>query len=280
MRIVAEGRRVVGVGLLTFLFHAPGVAAQSTAGQVTFEAKCVACHTTGTDRLVGPGLEGVTERRDHDWIVSFITNPDGMIADGDSIATELLAEYMVPMPNFGLTTEEAEAILTYLETVGSEAAPDTTVPDATTAAPVTPAREGDPDAGHALFTGVTRLENGGAACISCHSVGGLDGAGGGTLAVDLSKVATRYGGALPGILGTLPFPVMQDVFADKPLTEGETSDLAAFFIRADRQAVAGVSFLAFPLTGLGGALLVLLLFGFLGRKRLKGVRKTLIGDNR
>lgn len=277
MNRVAEGRRLAFAGYLLLLLNAPTLAAQVADGQATFEEKCVACHTTGSDRLVGPGLEGVTERRDRDWIISFITNPDGMIAAGDSIATELLAEYVVPMPNFGITADEAEAILAYLATVGSETAPDAA---ANAAADVTPAPEGDADAGQALFTGAIRLENGGGACISCHSVGGLDGAGGGTLAVDLSKVATRYGDALPGILGSLPFPVMQDIFADRPLTEGEKSDLAAFFTRTDRQAAAGVSFLAFPLTGLGGALLVLLLFGILGRKRLTGVRKTLIGDNR
>ena len=145
---------------------------------------------------------------------------------------------------------------------------------------MTPAPEGNADSGRALFIGATRLENGGGACISCHSVGGLDGAGGGTLAVDLSKVATRYGDALRGVLGTLPFPVMQDAFADKPLTEAEKSDLTAFFTRTKWQPVAGEPFLAFPAAGSGGALIVLLLFGFLGRRRLKGVRKPLIGGHR
>lgn len=275
MRMVAAGRRFVCVGLLTFLVCAPRAAAQSAAGQVTFEEKCVACHTTGGDRLVGPGLAGVSDRRDHDWVISFITNPDGMIAGGDSIATDLLAEYLVPMPNFGLTQAEAEAILAYLETADSS-----TTADATATATAIQAPQGDPDAGRALFTGAARLENGGAACVSCHSVGGLDGAGGGTLAVDLSKVATRYGDGLRSVLGALPFPVMQSVFGDRPLTDQEMSDLAVFFGRVDQQAAAGAPFLTFPITGLGGAVLVVLLFGLLGRRRLNGVRKPLIGGHR
>ena len=275
MKSLITRRWTLPVGLMLSLTSVSGLVAQEAEGQATFEEKCVACHSTGSDRLVGPGLEGVTERRDHDWIISFITNPDGMIADGDPVATELLAEYLVPMPNLAITNEQAEALFAYLETMGGDAAPD-----ATAAAALVTLPAGDASAGQALFTGATSLENGGGACISCHSVGGLDGAGGGTLAIDLSKVVTRYGDALPGVLGTLPFPVMQDVFADKPLTEGEKSDLVAFFTRTNRQALASVSFLAFPLTGLGGALVILLLFGNLGRKRLKGVRQTLIGGHR
>jgi hypothetical protein len=186
----------------------------------------------------------------------------------------LLAEYLIPMPNLAITNEQAQALFAYLETAGGAAAETTSA-----AAPVT-LPIGDASAGRDLFIGATSLENGGGACISCHSVGGLDGTGGGTLAVDLSKVVTRYGDALPGVLGTLPFPVMQDVFADRPLTEGEKSDLVAFFTRTNRQALSSVPFLAFPLTGFGGALIILLLFGHLGRKRLKGVRKTLIGGHR
>lgn len=278
MKSSINHRWTLSIGMMLSLAGVPALSAQEAAGRATFEEKCVACHTTGSDRLVGPGLAGVTERRDHNWIVEFITNPDGMIARGDPIATELLAEYLVPMPNLGLTSGQAEAVIAYLATVGSEAVP--AAAEAAPAAPPTPAPAGNASAGQALFAGAMRLENGGAACISCHSVGGLDGAGGGTLAVDLSKVSSRYGDALWGILGTLPFPIMQDIFADRPLTEAERSDLTAYFRRVDMQTLSGKSFLAFPAAGSGGALLVLLLFGFLGRRRLMGVRKTLVGGSR
>lgn len=273
MNLFVGCRRMIPAGLMLSLAHAPSLGAQAADGKVTFEEKCVACHSLGSDRLVGPGLADITERRDRAWVLRFITSPDEMIADGDPIATELLAEYQVPMPNLGITAEEADAIVVYLEAAES--------PTGEGAAPeASPVPEGDPDAGLALFTGADPLDNGGASCISCHSVGGLAGVGGGTLAADLSKVSTRYGDALRGVLGTLPFPVMQDIFAERSLTEQEMSDLAAFFRRVDEEAPAGEPFLAFPSAGLGGAFLVLLMFGFLGRRRLMGVRKPLIGGHR
>ena len=278
MNPVAEGRRLACVGLLLFFFNLSTLLAQVTDGKATFEEKCVACHTTGSDRLVGPGLEGVTERRDRDWIISFITNPDGMIADGDPVATDLLAEFQVPMPNLGITRAEAESIIAFLDTAEGAGGSEPEV--ATTGTRTTPFSEGDLAVGRDLFSGVLPLEKGGAACVSCHSVGGLEGAGGGTLAVDLSRVETRYGDALGGVLGALPFPIMQDIFADKPLTEQERADLVAYFSFVDQMAASGEPFLAFPAAGLGGAFVVLLRFGFLGRKRLTGVRKTLFGDNR
>ncbi len=271
MKSFVDYRWTLPVGLILSLASVPGVSAQVAEGQATFEGKCAACHTIGTDRLVGPGLAGIADRRDHDWIISFMTNPDGMIANGDSIATELLAKFVVPMPNLGLAAAEAESILAYLTTIESSAVADV---------PATPAPPGNAIAGRELFIGSTPLENGGAACVSCHSVGGLDAAGGGTLAVDLSRVTTRYGTGLRSVLGSLPFPVMQDVFADRPLTEQERSDLTAFFGRVNRQTIASVPFFIFPIASLGGAGLVMLLLGFLGRKRLNGVRKPLIGGHR
>ncbi len=275
MKSFVDYRWTLPVGLILSLASVPGVSAQVAEGQATFEGKCAACHTIGTDRLVGPGLAGIADRRDHDWIISFITNPDGMIADGDAIATDLLAEFQVPMPNLGLSEAEAESVLAYLATAEGGLTADVPAD-----VPATPAPPGNASAGRELFVGSTPLENGGAACVSCHSVGGLDAAGGGTLAVDLSKVTTRYGTGLRSVLGTLPFPVMQDVFADRPLTEQEMSDLTAFFGRVNRQTIASVPFFIFPIASLGAAVLVLLWFGFLGRKRLTGVRKTLIGDSR
>ena len=91
-------------------------------GQVIFEQRCVACHSTGSDRLVGPGLAGVLTRRDLDWVKRFITRPDQMLASGDSIAARLLEEYLVVMPNLGTTDAEADAILAYLDAGGSAGA--------------------------------------------------------------------------------------------------------------------------------------------------------------
>jgi len=84
-------------------------------GKELFGTKgCTACHTVGGGRLVGPDLKGVTERRDKQWIIHMILNPDSM-QQHDPIAKQLLEEYKVPMPNQGVTPEEAEAIYEYLK---------------------------------------------------------------------------------------------------------------------------------------------------------------------
>jgi mono/diheme cytochrome c family protein len=204
-----------------------------------------------------------------------------MTARGDSIATRLLAEYQVPMPNLGVTKAEAEAIMAYLVSTGDASAtgqaPEPGAETADAGAGATRSTDGDPSVGRELFTGARRLENGGAACISCHAVAGIGASGGGMLAKDLTEAAATYGDALPELVRAAPFTVMRAVFGPQPLTEAEVADLSAFLVEAAASGQAGSSSLAFPLSGLAGAILLGALAGLAGRGRLKGVRKPLIG---
>lgn len=238
------------LGLLLFLLAATFTLAQAASltqtaadGEALFKAKCAACHTLGGGKLVGPDLQGVTTRRDIAWLTRWLKEPDKMLAEKDAIAVQLLAESNnVPMPNLALSDADVAALLAYFQsTVAPATAPTQpaqgmapTAGQPLSGSALVAALNGDPDYGQKLFTGEISLTNGGTHCMACHSVEGVGLLGGGALGPDLTHVYTRYGReGLASALGTLPFPTMQGVFANKMLTTSEQADLLAFFARAD-----------------------------------------------
>jgi mono/diheme cytochrome c family protein len=94
--------------------------ALATSGQESFELLCSACHKIA-ERYVGPPVLGVTERRSPEWIMNMILAPEIMVWEDDT-AYDLMAEYMVAMPNQGLDEAEARAILEYFRLLDREAA--------------------------------------------------------------------------------------------------------------------------------------------------------------
>lgn len=83
-------------------------------GHAFFAKACAACHTVGGGDRIGPDLLGVTDRRDHDWLVRFLMAPDRMRANKDPAALELAARYRAAMPNLGLSPTDARDLLAYL----------------------------------------------------------------------------------------------------------------------------------------------------------------------
>ena len=106
--------------LLAFIHGSANVVfAQSVdEGKKIFQKICVACHTIGEGKKVGPDLKGVTERRDIEWLKGYIKSPSSYFKKKDPIATALLKEYKVPMPDMGLKEEDVESVIAFLK--GSE----------------------------------------------------------------------------------------------------------------------------------------------------------------
>lgn len=262
-------------------------------GQAIFEQKCKSCHSIGGGRLVGPDLKGITEKRDRDWLVRFILSPDRLLAEGDPLAKQLAEEYGIPMPNMGLSQDEAEEVLAYIEEQsGGEPGPPPAVsapppqpsppPSETEAPEVTPAPAplptGDAASGRDIFLGRARLENGGASCISCHNINGIGAFNGGSVGRDLSGVYSALGEqGLTSVLKTTPFPIMQEIYRQQPLTDEEIAHLVAFLREAaieEKPPSRGPGL--FIIISIAGSLAVLGIFQLAWRGRLSGVRQRLL----
>ncbi|MAF96872.1 MAG: hypothetical protein CMM60_14135 [Rhodospirillaceae bacterium] len=109
--------------LMAVIWLAPikhGQAAEN--GQEIFLDNCAACHTIGKGKLVGPDLAGVTSRREAGWLKRQINDPEGLIAEKDPIAMQLLKEAdNVPMPGPELSDADVVAVIAYLKSTEKQA---------------------------------------------------------------------------------------------------------------------------------------------------------------
>ncbi len=108
----------------------PVIPGDLAAGQAIFENTCMMCHTIGDGILVGPDLEGVTERREVSWLKVQIQSPSVHRAQNDPIAMANLEEFGLSMPDLGLTEQQVEAVIAYLNTaeIGPAAIPAKYIP--------------------------------------------------------------------------------------------------------------------------------------------------------
>lgn len=261
------------IAMLAGWAFAPAASAQDAAS--TFAQRCASCHSIGEGARVGPDLAAVHERRDRDWLASFIQTPSAML-DSDADAQALLSEFNgVRMPDLGLDDATVESLVDYIERCSTE---DCSGEGGGGLRAVAEATAVDVEAGRALFTGSAALENGGPACMSCHQTQELAGFGGGTLAVDLTQSFARLGeGGMDGALQGTPFPVMNTIYPDRPLTADEAFQLKAYLAHTSRQAPQQPNGWLFPLVGVAGLFLAFVLMNLIWRRRLKdGVRRPLV----
>lgn len=260
-----------------------GAQAQSSAeGQALFGSKCYSCHNIGSGDKQGPDLKGVTTRRTKEWLHEFINTPAAVNSKGDPIATQLFKKfYPTVMPDQALTPEQIDSILAMNTDLTNKN--QVFVPaGAKLSRAIVPS---DVNGGWQFFTGRARLQNGGTACISCHSIKGVGMFGGGTLGPDLTGVNIKYRDPeLISILQNPNFPTMSTVFATHRLNDEEIVQLFALFQDAKLKhpvppPQTGITTLdpRFFVIGVASMLLALALLNFAWRKRLRGVREELVG---
>ena len=267
-----------GVIVTATLLLGTAVVARAEDPATDFKQSCTSCHTIGGGVLVGPDLKNVHERRDRGWLVTFVTDPGSVLDSGDPYALELLqAAGNVRMPNVaGMSKSRAQGLLDLIE-AESKLEKSRFAGLQLSTRPFTPA---DVARGRELFVGTAPLKAGGTACISCHTVGGLSGLGGGRLGPDLTRVYERYEDRRK--LGTwLSAPATQTMlptFRDRPLDESELLPLVAFFehtMRTEQEDDAS-QVLLFVLLGLGGAVGAILFLNWIWRGRFRAVRRPLV----
>ena len=228
-------KQLLVTALLFFGYSYSAQVLAQDQGETLFNQTCVACHTIGEGKLIGPDLVNMHTRRDEAWLIRFIQESPTMVAEGDADAVALFEEYgQVPMPPHPFSDDQVRAIIGYVARMSpAGATPSANAVDEGSVE----ISESTIQEGLDLFVGKTRFQEGAAACNSCHHVNTDAVMTGGALAKDLTAAYSRLTG--PGIRAMInapPFPMMRTAYEGKAITEEEASALIAFLQSADREA--------------------------------------------
>ena len=83
-------------------------------GKLSFESKCLACHSIAGGDKLGPDLYEVSKRRNDAWLARWMKSPEAML-QSDADAKAMLDKYKVPMPNQNLSDEEIREFIAYFK---------------------------------------------------------------------------------------------------------------------------------------------------------------------
>jgi len=122
-KIVNNRSRKINRGYILFLviiFLFTGHFSTKTFAQAddpaALYAVCSACHTIGGGKLIGPDLQGISDRHDEAWLIKFIQNSQEMIQAGDETAIQLFEEFNnIPMPPNAFTDDQVRSLLAFIE---------------------------------------------------------------------------------------------------------------------------------------------------------------------
>lgn len=90
-------------------------------GEKLFKGNCTVCHSIN-ERVIGPALRNVTQKRPLEWIQKFIKNSQKVIKSGDEYAVKLYEEYnKTEMTAFDFfSDDEILSILAYIKNESSK----------------------------------------------------------------------------------------------------------------------------------------------------------------
>jgi len=104
---------------------APAGGGDAAKGETIFKNNCAQCHAPTEERIVGPGLKGVSSRHDMAWLTKWIHNSQAVIASGDPYAVKIYNEYskaqMTSFPN--LSEDDIKSIFAYVDQASAAPAP-------------------------------------------------------------------------------------------------------------------------------------------------------------
>ncbi|MCA9218254.1 MAG: c-type cytochrome [Planctomycetales bacterium] len=246
-----------------------------------FRQNCMNCHTIGGGRLTGPDLKDVSERKDREWLIGFMMNPKSYLDSGDPYAIKILEESRnVPMPTLpGMTRERSENLLDLIDAESKLTESQFKGLQISNK----PFNDADRKLGRDIFLGKHRLEAGGAACISCHSMHDVTTLGGGRLGPDLTNIYERLKGrkALSAWLVAPGTETMQPIFKNHPISNDEIHALVAYFEASAGESPAQPtsSRIALLFLGLMGSTAAVFGFDAIWKRRFYSVRQPLVDAN-
>jgi len=89
-------------------------------GRKLFQQLCSHCHKAGYDEKFGPGLGGISERRDEKWLHGFLQDPESTIQTDEYAKTLRESNaYNLTMPKFReMQDEQMRAdVIAFLKTL-------------------------------------------------------------------------------------------------------------------------------------------------------------------
>ncbi len=120
---------------LSFIFSSNSLSAAD--GEKIFKQNCAVCHSLGSNKITGPGLEGLFTRvPGGDWLHNWIKNNEKLIKSGDAYAVKISAFDASAMTVFEstLSDEDIDGVIKYIKEYKPKDAVATAAPGADTAA--------------------------------------------------------------------------------------------------------------------------------------------------